>query len=71
MEAGEVHQGIGGEEEVGGDYTDGVQLGDHDEAHGDEEHEDVASPRVVVGVESLGEPGDAGIDAILSDSLEN
>ena len=69
VEAGEVHQGIGGEEEVRGDHPDGVELGDHDEAHGDKEHEDVAPPGVVVGVKSFREPSYTGVDSVLSDSL--
>ena len=69
VEAGEVHQGVRGEEEVGGNHPNGVELGDHDEAHRDEEHEDVASPGIVVGVESLREPRDTGVDTILTDSL--
>ena len=70
MEAGEVHQGVSGKEEVRGDHADSVELGDHDEAHSDGEHEDVAPPGVVVGIESLREPRDAGVDTILTDSLE-
>ena len=70
MEAGEVHQGVRSKEEVGGNHPNGVKLGDHDEAHRDDEYEDVASPGIVVGVESLREPRDTWIDAILSDSLE-
>ncbi len=69
MEAGEVHQGVGGKEEVGGDHANGVELGDHDEAHSDGKHEYVAPPGVVVGIESLREPRDAGVDTVLTDSL--
>ena len=70
MEAGEVHQGVRGEEEVGGNHPNGIKLGDHDEAHRDDKHKDVASPGIVVGVKSLRKPRDTWIDAILSDSLE-
>ena len=71
MEARQVHQSVGGKEEVGGDHTDGVKLGHHDETHGDNEDEDVASPGIIVGVEALGKPVDAGIDSVLPDRLEN
>ena len=69
VEAGKVHQGVRGEEEVGGNHPDCVELGNHDEAHSDKEHKDVASPGIVVGVESLREPSDTGVDTILTDSL--
>ena len=69
VEAGEVHQGVGGEEEVRGDHPDGVELGDHDEAHGDNEHQDVAPPGVVVGVKSFRKPRYSGVDSVLPNSL--
>ena len=41
VEAGEVHEGVGGQEEVGGDHGDGVELGEHGEASGHQEDQDV------------------------------
>ena len=70
VEDGEVHEGVGREEEVGGDDGDLVETGDHAEAEGDEEAEDVAAPGVVVGVAALGEPVHAGVDLVQAHGLK-
>ena len=44
--------------------------GDHAEAEGDDEAEDVSAPRVVVGVAALGEEEHAGIDLVHAHGLE-
>ena len=69
MEDGEVHEGVGREEEVGGDDGDGVEAGDHAEAEGDDEAEEVAAPGVVVGVAPLGEEVRAGVDLVHAHGL--
>ena len=71
MEAGEVHQSVGSKEEVGGNNTNCIQLSDHDEAHGYDKDEDVASPGVVISIESLGKPEDARIYPVLPHRLED
>ena len=71
MEAGEVHQCVGSKEEVGGNNTNCIQLSDHDEAHGYDKDEDVASPGVVISIESLGKPEDSWIDSVLPHGLQD
>ena len=44
-------------------------LAQHDSSHGDDEDQDVPTPGVVVGVETLLEPVHTGVDTILTHSL--
>ena len=69
MEDGEVHERVGGEEEVGGDDGDFVEAGDHAEAKGDHEAEDVSAPGVVVGVAPLREEEHAWVDLVHAHGL--
>ncbi len=70
MEAAEVHEGVGGQEEVGRDDGDPVQGGDHSKAHGDKEHQQVASIGIVVGSVASGEEKHAGIQPIFTHRLK-
>ncbi len=71
VEGGEVDEGVGGQEEVGDERRDGVELGDDDTAQGDEEGEDVAAQRFLVLAEALGEPLEAREELVLAQRLEH
>ena len=71
METREVHQGVGGQEEVGGQNTDSVEVSQHDKSHGGSENEDVSSEGVVVGVITFLEEVKARVDVVLADCLED
>ena len=70
MEAGEVHQGVGGEEEVRSKNSDSVEVGQHDEAHGGPEYQEVSPEGVIVGVVTLLKETDAGVDVVLTNRLK-
>ena len=71
MERGEVDETVGGQEKVGNERCDGVQLGDEDTSEGDDERQNVPADGFVVLSVASAEGLQVGVELVLAQGLEH
>lgn len=71
MERGEIHEAVSGQEEVGDEGSDGVQLGNDDATQGDDESQDVAVHGLVVLAVAASERLQIRVQLVLAQRLEH
>ena len=71
MESGKVDESVSGEEKVGNERGDGVELGDEDAAQGDDERQHVPADRFVVLAVAAPERLQVRVQLVLAQRLEH